>query len=37
MIDRSYPLEGLRRLSPEEENRAKEIMESYGLKCALSK
>jgi pyruvate formate lyase activating enzyme len=37
MIDKIYQLEGLRKLLPEEEQRAKEIIESRGLKCVISK
>jgi pyruvate formate lyase activating enzyme len=37
MIDKTYPLEGLRKLTPEEEERAKNIIEGFGLKCKISK
>ncbi len=37
MIDRSYPLEGLRRLTPEEEQSIKELIEACGLTCKISK
>ncbi len=37
MIGRTYPLEGLRKLTEEEVRRAVEIVESFGLRAAVSK
>ncbi len=37
MIDRKYQLDGVKPPTEEELNRAKRIIESYGLKCEISK
>ncbi len=37
MIDMTYQLEGVPELTQDELNHAKEIIESYGLKCEISK